>query len=118
MGIIDWIRGRRQEQAQRNRTPREQFVATFNSLSDVEKYVFWRSQSSQGDFDSYTSQIPGFGHWVNAMDYHALANGVPVTNLRWDAMAGAIRGPFGIMRNPVLTWATFDGLPPAGYRAL
>lgn len=114
-----FIGNKRKEQAQVGRMTLADFMRKFESLSnDAERFVYWRSQRSRGDFDLYTSALPNFGQWVNAMDNFATVNGYGTAYLKWDDGANAISSPSGIVRNPRIEWATYNHMPPPGYRPL
>ena len=76
----------------------QQFAQTFNGLpTDAARYSYWRSMPNQGKYDAFTSSLPGFGQWVNNMDYNGQVGGVGLNQTKWDPLANAIRGPSGLL---------------------
>jgi hypothetical protein len=65
----------------------DQFKQTFNSIQDpIQKYMYWNSLPNQGRYDPYTSTIPGFGQWVNDMEYNQTLNGAPVSGQKYSLL--------------------------------
>ena len=76
---------RQRAQAYQNSGPSlDQFKATFNSLPEAERFVYWNSLpgNGAGAIDQYLSTVPGFRSWVNEM-FNNYAGG-SLAGKKWD----------------------------------
>ena len=111
----------RRGQPQQTQFDEQAFIARFINLpNDGVRYCFYKAQPLAAANACLVRNYGAdrVGPWVNAIGDNALLNGIAVDQCRADPDDGVVFGPYGLIENPQLSWATVDKQPPAGFRKL